>query len=305
MLSYNPGAQTSVFNNWIKEDGKWIPACFSNKEIDGIKALKKIYDEGCLDRDFAIIKGEEGSDKFVSGRAGAICFVGYNAGAPDMVGKFKKNFPDLKFEECVKLMSFWPAADGKRYHPTMTNYWSESYFNAKMDDGKMDRVMRLYDFFLSDKGLEMANYGLEGVDYSKDGDKITITREKDEDGNYVALDTKYPSVGTLTYLPSWHQDYGVLDDPSIPEGVRNMVRDFQAYLESNTAGIDTNFAVSLMSTTAKDKLAFTIADDITKIILSKEDPEKLWKQTVDSYNAKGLKDAIDEVNAKVAELGIN
>lgn len=62
-----------------------------------------------------------------------------------------------------------------------------------------------------------------------------------------------------------------------------------------------------MSTPAKDKLGSFYSgaqDDLIKVILGKDDPVKMWQDAIKSYDAKGLPDAIAEVNAKVKELGI-
>ena len=70
-LAYEPGIQSG---GWVKDPNdatKWIPAFMTPKCLEGIKALKKLYDAGGMDKDFASLKGEEGRDKFASSAAGA------------------------------------------------------------------------------------------------------------------------------------------------------------------------------------------------------------------------------------------
>jgi putative aldouronate transport system substrate-binding protein len=55
---------------------------------------------------------------------------------------------------------------------------------------------------------------------------------------------------------------------------------------------------------AKDKLStINFDDDFTRVILSNDDPVKMWKDTLKSYDSKGLQQAITEVTAEMAKLG--
>jgi putative aldouronate transport system substrate-binding protein len=79
---------------------------------------------------------------------------------------------------------------------------------------------------------------------------------------------------------------------------------FNKFKSENTPA-PINFDIMLMSTPAKDKLgALNIADDIVKVIIDKGDAVELWKQAVKSYDAKGVQDAIKEVNEEAAARGI-
>ena len=95
MLSYMPGL-CSGSNLWVKEDGKWTQSFLSKKTLPAIKELKRIYDAGCIDKDIAVIKGEEGLDKFASGRAGALCYGGTPGFQMEVMPRFDKNYPDKK-----------------------------------------------------------------------------------------------------------------------------------------------------------------------------------------------------------------
>jgi putative aldouronate transport system substrate-binding protein len=71
--------------------------------------------------------------------------------------------------------------------------------------------------------------------------------------------------------------------------------------------VPVNFDIFLMSTPAKNKLSglnSSIMDDIVKVILGKENPVAQWKKAVKGYDAKGLQDAIKEVNEEAAKKGI-
>ncbi|MNR59153.1 hypothetical protein D3C85_1803470 [compost metagenome] len=48
----------------------------------------------------------------------------------------------------------------------------------------------------------------------------------------------------------------------------------------------------------------TLPDDIIKVILKEGDPVAQWQEIVKGYDAKGVQDAIKEVNEEVAKQGI-
>ena len=43
--------------------------------------------------------------------------------------------------------------------------------NADVDDKKLDRILRIYDWLLSPEAKDLYDYGIEGKDYTKEGDK--------------------------------------------------------------------------------------------------------------------------------------
>lgn len=66
--------------------------------------------------------------------------------------------------------------------------------------------------------------------------------------------------------------------------------------------IPTEFDIQTLSTPAKDKLsAINFDDDFTRVILSKEDPVKMWHDILKVYDSKGLQQAIAEVTAEMVK----
>ena len=59
-----------------------------------------------------------------------------------------------------------------------------------------------------------------------------------------------------------------------------------------------------LSTPLKDAFAYNTNDDLLQIMMGSEPVEKMVDDLLASYEAKGLSDMLDEVNAKAAELGI-
>ncbi|MCM3629547.1 extracellular solute-binding protein [Paenibacillus glycanilyticus] len=295
-------------SSWLQEDGKWIPF-YASKQMDQVVTqARKLYADGALDQDFAVEKAGEANQKFYQGKAGALAYnVGSVSGPTGIKAEWEKNNPGEKFFDHVKILHLWPAADGTVYRHTTQSFWSESMINAEVDDKKLDRILRIYDWLLSPEAKEMYDYGIEGKDYTKSGDQITITRPKDGD-NYIDLHKEYPSLDIIQALAAWRDASALEDSPANRVAKGDDVVDFiQGELKwqmDNAKAIPTAFDIFSMSTPAKDKLsAINFDDDFIRIVLGKDDPVKMLHDVQKSYDGKGLQDAIKEVTEQMAKQG--
>ncbi|MCL6459589.1 MAG: extracellular solute-binding protein [Gorillibacterium sp.] len=292
--------------SWLKEDGKWIPFYASKQMDDVMVQARKLYAEGGLDQDFAVEKAGEANQKFYQGKAGALALnVDSIGGANGIKAEWEKNNVGEKFFDHVKILHLWPATDGTIYRHTTQSFWSESMINADVDDKKLDRILRIYDWLLSPEAKEMFDYGIEGKDYTKEGDKITITRPKDGE-QYIDLKKEYPSIDIISQLAAWRNASSLEDSPAnrVAKGddVVQAIQDELSWQIKNATAIPTAFDIFSMSTPAKDKLSsINFDDDFTRIVLGKDDPVKMLHDTQKNYDGKGLQDAINEVTAEMAK----
>lgn len=305
LMTCNPVATygEAASYRWIKEDGQFIPAYFSKNTVKGIQDMKDMFDMGIIDKDLATLKYKEGESKFYSGRAAA-CWE--NSTKPD---EWAKTYPDKNFTDCVKILKTWPSEDGNRYQYVDGASSSESYFNANVDDKKMDRILRLYDYLLSDEGRAYYQYGIEGVDYKRDGDKIIYLKDGQlVDKPNTDLEEKYASTKSLGNLATWGSDF--YWDPTNSSAI-NEPENFQMNLDYINWGLenmkiaDYSIPLTFMSTPAKDKFTVTISDDLIKMMYDNRPVEEQWAEIVKGYEDKGLNDVIKEVNEEAAKQGIN
>ncbi|RCW48368.1 extracellular solute-binding protein [Paenibacillus prosopidis] len=287
--------------SWTNENGKWVPSFASSKINDGIKQLRQLYTEGLLDKDFAIQKEADGFTKFMNGQA--FISLGGTFTNPANVETFNKANPGVNIAS-VGLMNIWPAADGNRYTFVETPFWSETYFSNKLDDETFDRALQLIDYMSSEEYSALAVNGILDTDYKMEGDKAVSLLKGDE-----TLQKKYPVNSAIGFLAQWNGAFGKAGKAVVnpnPDVAAWQAYDHDMFVkfkqEDKPAPI--NFDIMLMSTPAKDKLVVNVMDDLIKVILEKGDPVEMWNATVKGYDAKGLQEAIAEVNAKAAELGI-
>ena len=296
-------------DSWIKDetDGKIRQAFYTPSYVDALKALRSLYKDGILDKDFAIQKTEEGLAKFANGLAAAACFQ-LTSPLADYMGffgnTFQKAFPNKKLAESIGFVPpLKNEKDGKRTVFTYPGFWSESYISAAVDDAKMDKILQLVDYTLSPEFLEIQRYGLEGVDFTKSGDKYTIIREKDATGTFIPLQDKYKFLAGFKFLGTWAGDT-LPEDPAVPADVNKICNDYLSWVPQNTVVPTVYFDPVFMSLPLKNEWTADIGADTIQIIIGKEPVEDMYKKVIDGYKAKGLDAMVDEVNAALAAKGI-
>jgi len=292
-------------DSWVKRDGQWIPSWTTPEFNEGLTQVHKLFHDGILDPDMAILKGMEGREKFASGKVGVYLAQTTPGNAKQLKLSWEK-YNDTPFEDSIGILHVWPSKDGVQYRHTEKSFWSSTYFRGGLEEEKMERILMLYDYLLSEEGVKLLTYGIEGEDYVQDGDQITLTWEKDADGNTIDLLNKYKSLGIFQGMPSWYEFTWYEDNPinrlNFTEEALKMSLDSFNWKMENAEAIPTNYLIDLMVTPAKTKIVFN-SDSLIRVVLSPEDPILGWEKVIDDFRAKGLNQAIYEVNEKAQLLG--
>lgn len=298
--------------SWVREGDRFVPSCAAKDFLDVILKLKRLYKEGALDKDFALQRTDSGTEKFARGIVGALEYQSSPGALQQIANLWNEYNPGKKFSEHVKLLRVFPAEDGNLYHNTGLHFWSESYFSSKVDDGKMDRILMLYDYLLSDEGQKMIKLGIEKKDYIEEGDKITVLRPKDENtGRWVELIKLYPSLSMFASLASWGsatiEEFrnNEINRLSYDEDILKMAQEEIEWNLKYTKPVPRVYEIMLLNTPAKSRFStVSIVDDVIKVILDDGDPIELWNDVLKRYEKLGMNEAIEEVNADAAEMGI-
>jgi putative aldouronate transport system substrate-binding protein len=300
-LSYEPGIQSG---GWVRDTahpGQWIPAFFTQNTLAGLKALKKLYDAGGMDQDFATLKAEDGRNKFASGKAGAYAHDVIPGTLVTTGVLFEKNFPDLKFSDTVTILKPFKALDGNYYRNIANPAWSESYISSKVSDAKMARILQLFEYYLSDTGYNLTHFGIEGVNYKVTNGKIELIPVLDSAGKPLLLGQQYPFAYT-GYLMEW-SGTRQWTAPNPYPALQKMSADLNTWLQANAKPVATDLRLNILEIADKDKATINFNDDVVKCILS-NDVEKTWKELVANYMANGYDKVIAETNAEAAKAGI-
>lgn len=129
-----------------------------------------MYETGGLDPNFYLKNPNEVITDFVSGKLGALEYKS-SPSSIQLLAEQWDLYNDKPFEECVDVLPMFPAPDGTIYCNSSNPFWSESFISSSVDEEKMERILALFDFLLSEEGLHMSKYGLENVDYKIDSSR--------------------------------------------------------------------------------------------------------------------------------------
>ena len=162
--SYIIYGHNTYASHFYKKNGKFVWGAREQSTIDGIKAVKRLYDDGAYYQDFFTAKAGDLNALFNSGLAGIIQgnFNSKNLGK--MRVAFEDANPDTKFMDAVEYMDV-VGPDGKRWSWEMTNIWSTSIFNPTLEEAKLDRMLTIMDWLCTDEAVNTLFFGVPGKDW--------------------------------------------------------------------------------------------------------------------------------------------
>ncbi len=189
-LQIHLGAMFGVSNAWQFSESTgnvtgWL-GCDNAKEY--YQFLNKLYNEGLLDKDFSIQQTDQIQEKIASGRAAAYMWI------PD-IPKARASLKQLDPEDEIRPM-FLPRKEGIQFsgidHMSSTTF--QTFINKDFKD--IPRLMKYFDWFLSDEALDLNTWGPEslGLWEIKDGKKVFK-----DNALYESLSKGESEKGTLAF----------------------------------------------------------------------------------------------------------
>lgn len=280
----------------INNNGIIMPSVFDGDIKAVMNLARDMYVEGSIARDVTQVVGTSAKDAFLQGRNAAMVF---NDGPASLhtLGKDYEEIYGRKFLKDVRFAPIFPGSDGQYWYFVDTEAWSETYISSDVDDEKMDAILRLFDYLVSDEGKRLMFCGIEGEDYDI-VDGIPIMREG------VVLKEKYPfalmsnlAVHNPTY---WDERFPT----SIPEEYHEENK--KRHQEAVEIGVLPEIcdAAMLISTPLKDKFYFNPHDDFDIIMTGTKPVDKMVDDLMAGYKAKGLEAMLEEVNAEAKSRNI-
>ncbi len=288
-------------DNWIEENGVYKPIYYTEDYKIALKNLRALYTEGLLDRDFSINKYDDAKNKFIAGKAAVFLHQirpDIKGSANNVIAAFREANPDKNIEDCIDIILPMKNTDGNIYRFSFTtDWWGEILISGAVDDEKYERILAFLDYLNSDEWGMICKYGFEGVDYIKNGDTIEVIREKDADGNPVAITDKYITLRGLSYLVNWdvskipYTDATVYDQYVV--GLYNQLKDHNLNVEIDDRA---NYMINFLPSPKRMGLKIKTQDEIAKYILEKGTDEEIYNQMVERWKKLGIEEAIQEVN---------
>lgn len=282
---------------WIvNEEGKVLPSVFDGDYKAVMQLARDMYEEGTILKDVTQINGNTAYDAFMQGKVAALAFNG----GPANLCKFEKDYQAINGRPLlgdIKVAPIFPGVDGEKWYFVDTEAWSETYFSSKVDDEKMDAILRLYDFLVSEEGKTLMFCGIEGEDYDVVDGKPVM-----KEG--VVLTEKYPFAlmnNLAMHSPTdWDQKYAA----HIPEEYYALNDARHEDAVNNGKLPELCDAALMLSTPLKDKFFYDPHEDFYRIMMGKEPVDKMVDETMKEYKNKGLDAMLEEVNKVAKEKGI-
>lgn len=162
-----------ISNGWTEKDGQLVP---HQTQVEEYKAflsfMKKAYEEGVLDQDFALRKSNDIRSLRDGNKLGL--FTYHNNYVVDIEQVVKKTFPETNPEIVVMAPPIGPT--GQRGNSSAAIGTIKRVINAKADEEKIDRILQILDWWTTEEGTTIMKNGIEGVHYTKNSEgKYEIT----------------------------------------------------------------------------------------------------------------------------------
>ena len=151
--------------------GRAINAFTSPEYLEGLEAAKDLVTRKIYSPDQGNWKEDEGdaTTNYLGGKAAVL----YDNFSFSNYLKLRTNFKnqrkarDEALNDGTAFLKI-KGPDGKFAIENTENWFSMTMFNHKISDMKMEKILDIIDYLLSEEGTRLAIYGIEGYDYTLD-----------------------------------------------------------------------------------------------------------------------------------------
>ena len=292
---------------WEKVDGVYKPNYISDRMIAPLQMMRKMYEDKILDQEFMSNSSTNIMQKFAQNQAGMVM---RNADVYSVNRLLNREYAaanqGVDPYEIIGLLG--PVSLNTETDPVYTPFknWYGKMFSAELSNDGLDRIMDWYERCTQDDFAVVPYYGIQGVDWDYAEDGVTMKRlENPKLGTVIVpqdIYKEYPSSALFGGVNGGFDTDIELDLYS--EEAKEMNRVWRE--AHGPIAFSGTFVPGYVSTPTKAQLAFRWEDDFAAMIVNESNIEAAFNAKVNEYlNAKNLQIAIDEVNVKMGELGID
>lgn len=278
---------------------KWYPSL--PEYIKGLKVAKQLFDDGIIWPDIVLdTNSSKYADLYIAGQLVAETGGFTIGGARNRRDRMVASNPDVD-----RRLSFMPAKVSSPFDDTFfwqkqsPCYWGSSSFSAKTTQEQRERILDVWDFYLSQEGIDFHNYGIPGEDFIRHPDNtVESLWEKNDVGNYIDPYSGMRGFYGRALLTNMESNY---DNPTIPLEDREDAWNAWKWDARNAHVVKVDFVEIYASTPNKDALGFFVAETKAKAIellqnSTLETIEADWNAWVESMMPK-VQLVLDDLNA--------
>ena len=179
---------------FTKDDNeKAINAFTSDKYIAGLEKAKQFVNKNYYSQDQFLFTASKANELYVGGQAAVL----YDNFSLVNYTKLRKAMRKLESVDDATALLKIKDENGNYALEGTENWFSATMFNYDISDEKMNKILDIMDYLLSEEGTRLAIYGKEGYDYKMVNGEVQLTEkgwEKDQQGNYA------PKINGAKYL---------------------------------------------------------------------------------------------------------
>lgn len=287
---------------WVEENGRFVPSWTTGQFREVVSYYQRLYKEGGLDPAFYSKSPNTIIEDFASGRLGALEYKSSPSSLMEVKAKWDV-LNDQPFEQCVDVLPVIPASDGVRYSNSSNIFWSESYISSKADDKKLERILALFEFLLSEQGQEFCHYGIEGIDYRRTADgRYECLLDIGSESLTTVLNRKYPSSVLFSGIATWGGGWEDFEENGMNElryggACVRLARKSALWFQENTTQLQRPYAFLIYPKEPSDLFSTSQAfEHFVKCVIGEGDAVTRWDAYLESLRTRGLEQYIDRQN---------
>jgi putative aldouronate transport system substrate-binding protein len=275
------------------KDGKYQDRKLDPKFFETIQFGNRLVTKGLISKENFTEKRTQIETKIKSGQVFALL-----ANGGDFNGSCKELFVSDKTCDWTVVGPVRAKDNAQPLYDSATLGWLATTLSAKSP--KLERAARFLEFWWSEKGQELANFGIEGVTFEKNGVnghyKWTEAYDKDSKADAQAAEKKYGfgQFWIMTNNGSWNKYNPV---PTAPEDV--LVQNFydagKKYIYvSNAFGMNMGPEAGTEEANIVPQLDQYWDQQMTSMLLAKSDDElkKTYDKAIEHYKELGAEKVV-------------
>lgn len=277
-------------NQWVEEDGKLVPIFQTEKYMEALNWLKKMYDDGLVYQDWAVRDTATWRDSVKNGECGM--FIDVLDGSRNIWDYFvNNNVPSVVDASVPASMNLVGSIEGR----TLATTGNAGFFaitKAADTPEKLEACLRYLDKMCSDEMITLSSYGLEGIHWERDAEGYLVDLDA---GDEVSAKAHGALNQTVAYIPNMEALSPTLKLNERQELEKKVKKENEAVAVFNpaVAYLNNSDTYSLSGST----LDQIIDDARTQYVCGQIDEAGL-KKAWDNWMTQGGKNVIEEVNAQ-------
>ncbi|MFB5267432.1 extracellular solute-binding protein [Paenibacillus enshidis] len=173
------GSYFGVPNNWkVSEDGKMTPEFETQEYIDTMNFMKNLFDNGYINKDFAVTAKTDQQQKFAQGKAGI--YVGALFDSKNLLNMAKGIQDNMELEIVNNITTTGNESDRAIWAANNGIGGLIAFPRSEVkDEAELKRILKFINDLMDEDVYALMTYGIEGTHYTVDADNATTITDTD------------------------------------------------------------------------------------------------------------------------------